>query len=98
MELTQRELAQRAGLSKSSVERIEHSADGAGVKLNHLVTLALVLECELLDLVDDDWLVRGEGDFFGASTPARTTLERRAGGADPPYQRDRAPRRRQPSS
>ena len=95
MELTQRELADRAGLSKSSVERIERSEDGAGVKLNHLVTLALVLECELLDLVDDDWLVRGERDFSGAP-PARTTLERRAGGADPPYQRERA-RRRQPS-
>lgn len=95
MELTQRELAERAGLSKSSIERIEHSEDGAGVKLNHLVTLALVLECELLDLVNDEWLVRHERDFAGAP-PARTTLERRAGGPNPLYQRDR-PRRRQPS-
>ena len=95
MELTQRELAERARLSKSSVERIEHSEDGTGVKLDHLVMLALVLECELLDLVDDEWLVRGEHDFSGAP-PARMTLERRGAGADPPYQRERA-RRRPPS-
>jgi transcriptional regulator with XRE-family HTH domain len=90
--LSQQSLAERARLSKSTVERIEDSEDGVGIKLDHLVTLALVLECELLDVIDSEWLVRSPGDFSGAP-PERTTLERRAGGPDPPEQRERAPRR-----
>jgi transcriptional regulator with XRE-family HTH domain len=87
--LGQAELAVLAGLSKSSVERIEKSDDGA-VNLRHLVNLALALNCELLDVIDDDWL-RYLWMDVSAPQPARETLSRSAGGDVPDRQRERAP-------
>jgi transcriptional regulator with XRE-family HTH domain len=87
--LTQAQLAELTGISKSSVERIEKSRDGA-VNLRHLVNIALALDCELLDVVDDDWLGYRRLDI-SAPPPRRLRLERSAGGDEPPYRRDRAP-------
>lgn len=89
--LTQAEVAELTGISKSSVERLENGGDGA-VNLRHLVNIALALDCELLDLVDDDWLAFQVLDVT-APLPARTRLERVAGGPPPPHRRDRAPGR-----
>ncbi|MDO8188904.1 helix-turn-helix domain-containing protein [Conexibacter sp. JD483] len=88
--LTQAQLASLTGISKSSVERLEKSTDG-GVNLRHLVNIALALDCELLDVVDDAWLSYRPLDV-AAPAPHRTQLRRSAGGDMPPRQRDRAPR------
>ena len=88
-DLSQAELAALAGISKSSVERIERSDDGA-VNLRHLVNLALALNCELLDIIDDDWLCYLWMDA-SAPPPPRETLSRSAGGDVPARQRERAP-------
>lgn len=87
--LSQAQLAERAGISKRSVERIENSDDGS-VNLRHLVNLALALNCELLDIIDDDWLCYWWIDV-AAPAPARQALDRSAGGAAPLLRRERAP-------
>jgi transcriptional regulator with XRE-family HTH domain len=86
--LTQAELAALTGLSKSSIERVERCPDGA-VNLRHLVNIALVLECELLDVVDDDWLSYWPIDLT-VSAPRRMRLGRVAGGPEPRHRRSRA--------
>lgn len=91
-DLTQAELARRAGISPRSVQRIEKSADGAGVSLRHLVQLAIVLECKsVLELIDEDWLIFSEsGVDVSIPRPTRRTLERSVGGDLPRPGRDRA--------
>jgi transcriptional regulator with XRE-family HTH domain len=93
--LTQEELAERAGMSPSTVERIERNRDG-NVSLRELVTLALVLDCEsVLEVIDDDWL-EFQPQYASIEPPPRAKLERSAGREPPRHQRDRAPRRRKP--
>lgn len=93
--LTQEDLAERAGMSKSTIERIERSRDG-DVSLRELVTLALMLDCEsVLEVIDDDWL-EFQRLHLAIAPPARTRLERSAGREPPPIRRERAPRRPQP--
>jgi transcriptional regulator with XRE-family HTH domain len=87
--LSQAQLATLAGISKSSVARIEKSEDGT-VNLRHLVNLALALDCELLDIIEDDWLSYLWMDV-SAAPPARQALGRSAGGTLPACQRERAP-------
>jgi transcriptional regulator with XRE-family HTH domain len=93
--LTQAQLAELSGLSKSSIERIEKSPDGA-VNLRHLVLLALVLDCELLDVVDDDWLTYRAASV-AAPAPRRSRLARSAGGPRPAHRRERASGRVDPA-
>lgn len=80
-DLSQARLARLAGISKRTLERIETNSDGK-VTLCHLVNLALVLDCELGDLLDDAWLTYRQTDV-SVPAPARASL------ADPA-----APRRR----
>lgn len=51
---TQIQLARAAGLSLSSLQRLE--ANTAKPLLWQLVNLALVLDCELVDVCQDEWL------------------------------------------
>lgn len=71
-DLSQARLARLAGISKRTLERIEVNRDGK-VTLWHLVNLALVLECELVDLLDDRWLTYRQSDMT-VPPPARTSL------------------------
>jgi hypothetical protein len=61
-----------AGISKRTLERIEANRDGK-VTLWHLVNLALVLECELVDLLNDSWLTYRQTDMT-VTPPAHTSL------------------------
>jgi transcriptional regulator with XRE-family HTH domain len=71
-DLSQARLARLAGISKRTLERIEVNRDGK-VTLWHLVNLALVLECELVDLLDDAWLTYRQTDMT-VSPPATASL------------------------
>jgi transcriptional regulator with XRE-family HTH domain len=52
--LTQRELAHRAEISLSTLQRIEQlDNDNPGVR--YLANIASVLGCEIEDLIDDRW-------------------------------------------
>jgi transcriptional regulator with XRE-family HTH domain len=53
-DLSQAELAAAAGLSKPTVERLEHSRV-ANPGIRHLLALAAALDCELDDLIEDRW-------------------------------------------
>lgn len=80
--LSQAELAERAGISKRSVERLEASATGS-VKLQHLVNVACVLGCSsVLDVIDDEWLEFAPLSAL-APAPERTKLDRSSGGQRP---------------
>ena len=52
--LTQRELWEATGLSKASYLRIEHGIE-RNPRVRHLVNLAIALDCQLDDLIEDDW-------------------------------------------
>lgn len=52
--LTQRELARRAEISLSTLQRIEQlENDNPGVR--YLANIASVLGCEIEDLIEDSW-------------------------------------------
>lgn len=70
--LSQTRLARLAGISKRTLERIEGNADGK-VTLWHLVNIALVLDCELEELLDERWLSYRQTDV-SIPPPERTTL------------------------
>ena len=93
-DLTQQQLADLVGISKSSVERLERG-DAPTLNLRHLVDIALVLGCEsLLEVVEDEWLTFRHLNKT-APQPARTMLDRTGGADPPPLGRDR-PHRREP--
>jgi DNA-binding Xre family transcriptional regulator len=52
--LPQAELAAAPGLSKPTIERLEHGKV-ANAGIVHLLALADALDCELNDLIEDDW-------------------------------------------
>lgn len=53
--LTQKELAERAGLSLRTVQRIERGeVDNA--PLRYLVNISWVLGCRLSDVLEEEWL------------------------------------------
>lgn len=85
------ELAQHAGISKRTLERLETNRDGQ-VTLWHLVNLALVLECDLCDLFEDEWLCYRQVDQTVA-LPTRTQIERPPGSKRLESGRERAPRK-----
>jgi DNA-binding Xre family transcriptional regulator len=86
-DLSQARLARLAGISKRTLERIEVNRDGK-VTLWHLVNLALVLECELVDLLDDAWLTYRQTDMTvsppatASLSPAERALYRRRSGRE----------------
>lgn len=80
-----------AGISKRTLERIETNEDGA-VTLWHLVNLAVVLECDLYDVIQDEWLTYRHVNV-AVPPPAQTALPRPAGGQAPGQRRERARRR-----
>jgi len=82
------QLARRAGISKATLERIENRQYG-DVRLWHLVNLALVLGCDLYDVIDDRWLVYRHTNV-AVPLPKRTSLPRPAGGREPRHMRQRA--------
>lgn len=53
--LTQQEIAQLAGMSEATYRRLE-SGGMNNPPLRFLVNIALVLEVDLFDLVEDEWL------------------------------------------
>jgi transcriptional regulator with XRE-family HTH domain len=89
---SQSELAQLAGISKRTLERIEANRDGQ-ITLWHLVNLALVLECDLYDLIEDEWLRFRQIDRT-VTAPTRTQINRPLGSRHAEPGRERAPRRR----
>lgn len=96
-ELSQQQLAERAGLSKRSLERLENSANGA-VNLQHLVNVACALGCSsVLDVIDDEWLEYTQL-VVGSPPPERARLERSAGDPLPNPLYDRVRRSKQQES
>jgi len=84
-DLSQARLAHLAGISKRTLERIEANRDGK-VTLWHLVNIALVLKCELVELLDDSWLTYRHTDMTvpppadtSLSPPGRAPNRRRSG-------------------
>ena len=73
------------------MERIETERDYS-VTLWHLVNLALVLDCDLYDLIEDDWLSYRRVDMT-VPEPGRKALNRPPGAQDPAAGRERARRR-----
>lgn len=91
-DLSREDLARRAGMSTSTLERIENHSI-RNVKLRHLVNLALVLEVTLYDVIEDDWLTYQQADQ-AVPPPGQQVLIRPPGGRTPkPTLRERAPRR-----
>lgn len=54
--LSQRQLAESAQLSLSTVSRLERGQFGPEINFRALVNLAVVLDRPLRDLIEDDWL------------------------------------------
>ncbi len=71
-DIDQARLARLAGISKRTLERIETNRDGK-VTLWHLVNIALVLDCDLGDVLDESWLAYRQADV-SVPFPQRTTL------------------------
>lgn len=95
-DISQAELAEMAGLSKRTLERIETNEQGSSVTLWHLVNLACVLGCDLYAVVEDEWLTFRRVDT-SVPPPPRTALPRPDGGQPPPMGRERVRRRRSTS-
>lgn len=92
--MSQGRLARLAGISKRTLERIESDRDGS-VKVWHLVNLALVLKCELYELLEDEWLEYRQTNV-GVPPPDPNALPRPEGERLPRHGRERV-RRRQSS-
>ena len=54
MDITQVELARRAGLSETTLQRLESGAD-ANPRIVTLLAVASALHCELVDMVEEQW-------------------------------------------
>ena len=52
--LSQEDLAEAAGLSRATYQRLE-SGRMPNPPLRYLVNLSIVLDCELDDLIEDEW-------------------------------------------
>lgn len=77
-------------MSKRTLERLEAN-DLQTIKLRHVVNIALVLECDLYAVLEDEWLIYdGHADV---APPQPDVLTRPEGDAPPRLGRERAPRR-----
>lgn len=52
--LTQEQLAEKADISARTLQRIEHR-DMENPPIRYLANLAIVLECQLEDLIESEW-------------------------------------------